>query len=61
VVLAATAVEDPTETVLFIPPDPKTWVWKEGFETTSTEAHVGLKAGGATVTIGVSQAGQITF
>jgi prepilin-type N-terminal cleavage/methylation domain-containing protein len=53
----AAAVSD----ILFVPPDPKTWIWKQGFNATSTEGQVSLEATQATVVIRINQAGQITF
>ncbi len=53
--------EDAIEDIVFIPPDPKTLIWKQGFETTSNQGSIGLSAGKAAVTIGVGEGGQITF
>jgi type II secretory pathway pseudopilin PulG len=55
--------EDPIENVLFIPPDPKTWVWYQGADATSTTGagHIYLAAAKISVKVFVGQGGQITF
>lgn len=53
--------EEAIDTVLFLPPDPQTWIWKLGFLATSTQGQIHLTTQGGAVSIGVSRAGQITF
>ncbi len=53
------AIED----ILFLPPNPDTWIWLYGASGTSTEGRVPLmaKSGSFSVYVLVSSAGQITF
>lgn len=49
--------------VLFVPPDPKTLVWKVGVPSPASLGNIYLstKTGSPSITIGVSAAGQISF
>lgn len=49
--------------ILFLPPNPDTWIWLDGGNGTSTEGRVPLtaKSGSFSVYILVSSAGQISF
>ena len=49
--------------ILFIPPNPDTWVWLHGSNTTSTAGQVPIMArsGAPKLTVTVSSAGQISF
>ncbi len=54
--------DNPIQDVLFIPPDPKTWIWRLDDLATTTSGNAYLRTpGGTQAVIGVSQAGQITF
>ena len=53
--------EDPIDTVFFIPPDPKTWVWGKDAIATSTSGRVYLSTSKAGVSIYVGPGGQISF
>lgn len=55
--------EGSVEVILFVPPDPKTWVWHIGSAVTSTAGSITLKTatGNSELTIQVNSAGQITF
>lgn len=49
--------------ILFLPPNPNTWVWLHGGSATSTEGRVRImsRSGELSVDVSVSSAGQITF
>lgn len=55
--------EKSIEDILFLPPNPNTWIWLYGSNGTSTEGRVPVsaKSGEFSVYILVSSAGQITF
>lgn len=49
--------------ILFLPPNPDTWIWLYGSDATSTQGHVEIvsKSADFSVKVLVSSAGQITF
>ena len=51
------------DTVIFIPPDPKTRIWSGGLPFTAVQGNVYLRTvdGSARVTVSVTPAGQISF
>lgn len=54
----AASIED----VMFLPPEPRTWIWHAGSLATSTGGEIVLMTpAGSTVTIKVGVGGQITF
>lgn len=58
----ATPGSESIEDVLFLPPEPRTWIWHAGAISTSTRGAIVLEtAAGTTVTIEVGVGGQITF
>jgi prepilin-type N-terminal cleavage/methylation domain-containing protein len=53
--------EDSIDTVFFIPPDPKTWVWNKDAISTSTSGRVYLSTSKTNVSVYVGPGGQISF
>ncbi len=51
----------PVADILFLAPEPRTWIWQVGGTSTSTQGCVYLKAGGASLLVEINDAGQITF
>ena len=47
--------EDPIQDILFIPPDPKTWIWQLSALTTSTSGRVYLETAKGAASVAVSQ------
>lgn len=54
--------QDAAGTIFFLPPDPTTSIWQEGFNATSTDAKIYLTTSqGTAAVVAVRSSGQITF